>query len=84
MMMNIRGNRVLDYVFVKNYYLLVVYFDEDMNIYNVLGKFLLKYVMFDLIKNIIVFDVILDNFYFLEFESVNFVDRVIFYVDLIR
>ena len=84
MMMNIRGNRVLDYALVKNYYLSVVYSDEDMNIYNVLGKLLSKYAMPDLIKNTTAFDATLDNLYFLEFESVNPVDRAILYADLIR
>ena len=84
MMMNIRGNRVLDYTLVKNYYLSVVYSDEDMNIYNVLGKLLSKYAMPDLIKNTTTFDATLDNLYFLEFESVNPVDRAILYADLIR
>ena len=84
MMMNIRGNRVLDYALVKNYYLSVVYSDEDMNIYNVLGKLLSKYAMPDLIKNTTTFDATLDNLYFLEFESVNPVDRAILYADLIR
>lgn len=84
MMMNIRGNRVLDYTLVKNYYLSVVYSDEDMNIYNVLGKLLSKYAMPDLIKNTTAFDATLDNLYFLEFESVNPVDRAILYADLIR
>nr|WP_310787657.1 hypothetical protein [Fusobacterium nucleatum] len=84
MMMNIRGNRVLDYALVKNYYLSVVYSDEDMNIYNILGKLLSKYAMPDLIKNTTAFDATLDNLYFLEFESVNPVDRAILYADLIR
>ena len=84
MMMNIRGNRVLDYTLVKNYYLSVVYSDEDMNIYNILGKLLSKYAMPDLIKNTTAFDATLDNLYFLEFESVNPVDRAILYADLIR
>lgn len=84
MMMNIRGNRVLDYALVKNYYLSVVYSDEDMNIYNILGKLLSKYAMPDLIKNTTAFDATLDNLYFLEFESVNPVDRTILYADLIR
>ena len=84
MMMNIRGNRVLDYTLVKNYCLSVVYSDEDMNIYNVLGKLLSKYAMPDLIKNTTAFDATLDNLYFLEFESVNPVDRAILYADLIR
>ena len=84
MMMNIRGNRVLDYALVKNYYLSVVYSDEDMNIYNVLGKLLSKYAMPDLIKNTTAFDATLDNLYFLEFESINPVDRAILYADLIR
>ncbi|WP_427171901.1 hypothetical protein KST23_03850 [Fusobacterium nucleatum] len=84
MMMNIIGNRVLDYALVKNYYLSVVYSDEDMNIYNVLGKLLSKYAMPDLIKNTTTFDATLDNLYFLEFESVNPVDRAILYADLIR
>lgn len=84
MMMNIIGNRVLDYALVKNYYLSVVYSDEDMNIYNILGKLLSKYAMPDLIKNTTAFDATLDNLYFLEFESVNPVDRAILYADLIR
>ena len=84
MMMNIIGNRVLDYALVKNYYLSVVYSDEDMNIYNILGKLLSKYAMPDLIKNTTAFDATLDNLYFLEFESVNPVDRTILYADLIR
>ena len=84
MMMNIIGNRVLDYALVKNYYLSVVYSDEDMNIYNVLGKLLSKYAMPDLIKNTTAFDATLDNLYFLEFESINPVDRAILYADLIR
>lgn len=84
MMMNIRGNRVLDYALVKNHYLSIVYSDEDMNIYNVLGKLLSKYAMPDLIKNTTAFDATLDNLYFLEFESVNPVDRTILYADLIR
>ena len=84
MMMNIRGNRVLDYALVKNYYLSVVYSDEDMNIYNILGKLLSKYAMPDLIKNTTAFDATLDNLYFLEFESINPVDRAILYADLIR
>ena len=84
MMMNIRGNRVLDYALVKNHYLSIVYSDEDMNIYNVLGKLLSKYAMPDLIKNTTAFDATLDNLYFLEFESVNPVDRAILYADLIR
>ena len=84
MMMNIIGNRVLDYALVKNYYLSVVYSDEDMNIYNILGKLLSKYAMPDLIKNTTAFDATLDNLYFLEFESINPVDRAILYADLIR
>lgn len=84
MMMNIIGNRVLDYALVKNYYLSVVYSDEDMNIYNILGKLLSKYAMPDLIKNTTAFDTTLDNLYFLEFESINPVDRAILYADLIR
>ena len=84
MIMNIRGNRVLDYTLVKNYYLSVVYSNEDMNIYNILGKLLSKYAMPDLIKNTTTFDATLDNLYFLEFESVNPVDRAILYADLIR
>lgn len=84
MMMNIRGNRVLDYALVKNHYLSIVYSDEDMNIYNVLGKLLSKYAMPDLIKNTTAFDATLDNLYFLEFESINPVDRAILYADLIR
>ena len=64
MMMNIIGNRVLDYALVKNYYLSVVYSDEDMNIYNILGKLLSKYAMPDLIKNTTAFDATLDNLYF--------------------
>ncbi len=84
MMMNIVGNRVLDYALVKNYYLSVVYSDEDMNIYNILGKLLSKYAMPDLIKNTTAFDATLDNLYFLEFESINPVDRAILYADLIR
>lgn len=84
MMMNIIGNRVLDYALVKNYYLSVVYSDEDMNIYNILGKLLSKYAMPDLIKNTTAFDATLDNLYFLEFESINPVDRTILYADLIR
>ena len=86
-MMNIIGNRVLDYALVKNYYLSVVYSDEDINIYNIyniLGKLLSKYAMPDLIKNTTAFDATLDNLYFLEFESVNPVDRAILYADLIR
>ncbi len=84
MMMNIIGNRVLDYALVKNYYLSVVYSDEDMNIYNILGKLLSKYAIPDLIKNTTAFDATLDNLYFLEFESINPVDRAILYADLIR
>lgn len=84
MMMNIRGNRVLDYALVKNHYLSIVSSDEDMDIYNIFEELLSRYNMPTLIKNTTIFDVTLDKLYFLEFETVNPIDRAILYADLIR
>lgn len=84
MMMNITGSRVLDYELMKKYYLSVVCSDDDMDISNILGDLLAMYNMPDLIKNGSNLNATLDNLYFLEFESVNPVDRAILYADLIR
>ncbi|MGI5173890.1 hypothetical protein H0R92_09870 [Treponema sp. OMZ 840] len=84
MMMNIIGNRVLDYALFQNYYLSVVCSDEDRDIYDILSELLSRYDMPDLIKNASDCDVTLDALYFLEFEAVNPVDRAILYAPLIR
>ncbi|UTC64397.1 hypothetical protein E4O00_11430 [Treponema sp. OMZ 788] len=84
MMMNIIGNRVLDYALFQNYYLSVVCSDEDMDIYDILSELLSRYDMPDLIKNASDCDSTLDDLYFLEFEAVNPVDRAILYAGLIR
>ncbi|UTC77932.1 hypothetical protein E4O04_07925 [Treponema sp. OMZ 799] len=84
MMMNIIGNRVLDYALFQNYYLSVVCSDEGRDIYDILSGLLSRYDMPDLIKNACDCDSTLDALYFLEFEAVNPVDRAILYAPLIR
>lgn len=83
-MFHIIGNRVLDYSLFQNHYLSNICSDEDMGIYDILGELLSRYDMSDLIKNASDCDVTLDDSYFLEFETVNPVDRAVLYAYLIR
>lgn len=85
MMLNIMGNRVLDFELCKKYYLNIFSYDDNIgDISYTLTNILSNYGLYDLIKNASINSANLNKGHFFEWETRCFIDQAMLYADSIR